>query len=209
MHSAHKSFFGMNTVVSHTVYDGKAEKAAAAAQNEAQRLEGLFSRFVPGSDISRLNKAAGGGGVELSPETCDVLSIGMECSRNTCGCFDMTVGPLVRLWKEGAPPAEPEIAAARKLTGITSLALDRKRRTASLAKAGQSVDLGGIGKGYAADRMLAVFRKHRVSSAFTDFGGNVAVLGAKPDGTPWKIGIRHPMRRTLWQAYCRSRTGRS
>lgn len=184
----------MNTVVSHTVYGGRAERAAAAAQQEAQRLEGLFSRFIPASDISRLNKAAGGGEVKLSPETCDVLAAGLACSRNTGGCFDITVGPLVRLWKDGEPPAEWEIAAARELTGIVSLSLDRRRRTASLAKAGQGVDLGGIGKGYAADRILSVFRKYRVTSAFADFGGNIAVLGSKPDGTPWQVGIRHPKR---------------
>jgi len=195
MQSAHSSFFGMNTVISHTVYGGKAKKAAAAAQGEARRLEGLFSRFIPGSDIARLNRSSGGGNVKLSPETCEVLSIGLNCSRDTDGCFDITAGPLVRLWKGGAAPSEMEIAAARELTGFSTLSLDRSGRMASLAKAGQCVDLGGIGKGYAADRMLSVFRKHRVTSAFADFGGNVAVLGAKPDGTPWKIGIRHPQQK--------------
>jgi len=72
------------------------------------------------------------------------------------------------------------------------LLLDPVRRTAGLRRAGQSVDLGGIGKGYAADRFIQVFREYGVSSAFTNIGGNVAALGARPDGSAWRVGIRHP-----------------
>lgn len=194
MRSARNSFLCMNTVVSNSAYGGAADKAVEDARLEALRLERLLSRFLPESDIARLNRAAGSERVRLSPEAFEVLTIGAECAEMTGGCFDMTVGPLVRLWTEAEQPDERSIAAARELTGLGALTLRRQGRAAGLAMPGQRVDLGGIGKGYAADRMLAVFRRRRVRSAFTDFGGNIALLGAKPDGSPWRVGIRHPGR---------------
>lgn len=185
---------GMSTLISYTAYGGRAEKALAAARQETRRLEGLLSRFLPGSDVAKLNRAAGQGSVRLSREAFEALEIGQECARSTDGCFDMTVGPLVRLWNEGGAPSRQAIDAARELTGFSALRLQRRGRAAGLDRAGQSVDLGGVGKGYAADRIVELFQKHGVTSAFTDFGGNVAALGAKPDGSPWRIGVRHPLR---------------
>lgn len=190
-----KSYLGMNTVISHTAYGRHADRAILAAQRESARLENLLSRFIPGSDIDRLNRAAGAGFVKLNPETVALLQTALLCAQNTQGCFDVTVGPLVRFWgKHGGsiPPPQEELDAACALVGYASLRTNRRASAASLAHAGQSVDLGGIGKGYAADRMLRTMRKHGVKSAFTDIGGNVATLGAKPDGLPWRIGIRHP-----------------
>ncbi len=193
---AQKTYLGMSTVISHTAYGIRAEKALEAAQKETRRLEGLLSRFLPGSDIAKLNRAAGRKSVRLSREAFEALSAGLACSENTDGYFDMTVGPLVRLWNgDGGTPSRQAVGAARELTGFSSLRLQKRGRTAGLSKPGQSVDLGGIGKGYAADRVTEIFRKHGISSAFTDFGGNVAALGAKPDGSPWRIGIRHPLRK--------------
>ena len=192
---ARHTFLAMNTVAEITLYGGRAERALAAAEAEAKRLESLFSRFLPTSDIGLLNRAAGMGPVRLHPETFEVLSIARDCSRNTGGCFDCTVGPLVRLWRASAlPPDERAIEAARKLTGFEALMLNKRGFTAAFPRTGQSADLGGVGKGYAADRMLAVFRRHGVRSACLDFGGNVALLGAKPGGIPWTVGVRHPGR---------------
>jgi thiamine biosynthesis lipoprotein len=70
--------------------------------------------------------------------------------------------------------------------------LDPGKRTAGLRRVGQSIDLGGIGKGFAGDRFLEIFKKYGISSAFTNIGGNVAAIGAKPDGSPWRVGIQHP-----------------
>ena len=193
--SARISFLAMDTVVTHTAFGPHAEQAVRAARKETRRLEGLLSLFLPNSDISKLNRAAGRGGVRLHRETVEALEIGCQCAENTGGCFDMTVGPLVRLWNAAPePPPQEKLDAARSLIGFRGLRLAQRGRTARLAKAGQSVDLGGVGKGYAADRVAKVFRKHGVTSAFTDFGGNVMALGAKPDGSPWTVGVRHPLR---------------
>jgi thiamine biosynthesis lipoprotein len=78
------------------------------------------------------------------------------------------------------------------LVGYEDLTLDRDRMTVGLKRTGQSIDLGGIGKGFAADKIVELFRGYGISSAFTNFGGNVAAIGSKPDGSPWHVGIRHP-----------------
>ncbi len=192
---AQTAFLAMNTVVSHTAYGRRAGQALLAAQRETERLEKLFSRFLPDSDIARLNRSAGGEGVRVAHETLAVLRLGLECALQTEGCFNPAVGPLVRLWHTPLiKPSQPEIETARALSDVQTLQLQARGRKARLARAGQSVDLGGIAKGYAADRMVEIFRRHGVRSAFTDFGGNVAVLGAKPDGSPFTVGIRHPQR---------------
>ena len=82
-----KTCLGMSTVISHTAYGGRAERAVEAAQKETRRLEGLLSRFLPESDIARLNRAAGHGSVRLSREAFEALSIGLACSQNTDGVF--------------------------------------------------------------------------------------------------------------------------
>jgi len=192
---AQTAYCCMNTLVSHTVYGKHAERALRMAQCETRRLESRMSRFIAGSDIHRLNSAAGVEPVKMHRDVFAVLEAGILHARQTDGRFDITVNPLARLWEAGsAQPTVQEIDDARELVGFQKLLLHRKGRKAYLPKAGQCVDLGGIGKGYAADRMLDVFRRCGVRSAFTNFGGNVAVLGSKPDGSPWKIGIRHPLR---------------
>ena len=191
---AQKIFLAMNTVVSHTAYGRMAGWALTAAQRETRRLERLFSRFLPDSDIARLNRTAGGDGIRMARDTFAALSIGRECAKQTDGCFAITAGPLVRLWN--TPHAQPkpwQIDEAKLLSGNHALQLRPRGRMARLMQADQSVDLGGIGKGYAADRMLDTCKRFGIRSAFADFGGNVAVLGSKPDGSPWTIGIRHPL----------------
>ena len=191
---ASASYACMNTVVSHTAFGRRAGRAVREARRDTLRMEGLLSRFIAGSDIQRLNAAAGGRPVKLHRETVAVLEAGARYARQTDGRFDITISPLTRLWAaDRRQPTAGELSGARGLVGIHSLLLDSKHKTACLSKAGQCVDLGGIGKGYAADRVLEVFRRCGVRSALTDFGGNVAALGSRPDGSPWKIGIRHPL----------------
>ncbi len=193
---ARATCLGMGTAITSVVYGPAAEKALAAASRETERLEKRLSRFLPGSDVDRLNRSAGRGGVRLGRDAFAVLTLALACARNTDGCFDVTVGPLVRLWNDCAPqvPAAPELERALALTGYGSLRLRRFGRFAALAGSGRSVDLGGIGKGYAADRAIRAFRKRGATSAYVDFGGDVVTLGARPDGSPWRIGIRNPRR---------------
>jgi thiamine biosynthesis lipoprotein len=196
MLGAESKNFGMSTVMTHRVFGKQAGKVFKAIRAETVRLEKLLSRFIPGSEISRVNRSAGVRCERLSDDTYTVLSRAIELSEYCRGLFDVTIGPLVSLWNSGKhtcqSPEESRIRQVLPLVDYTNLLLEPYKKTAGLQKPGQSIDLGGIGKGYAGDKFLEVFRKYGVSSAFTNLGGNVVALGTKPDGSPWRVGIRHP-----------------
>jgi thiamine biosynthesis lipoprotein len=186
----------MGTVMTHRAFGKHAEACLQAVCGEVARLERLLSRFLPGSEINRVNRSAGKECERVGRETYDVLSEAVEFSRSYPGCLDVTIGPLVSLWRiareTSAQPDESDISRVLPLVNHRDLVLNPRRRTAGLRKAGQSVDLGGIGKGFAGDRILGVYRRYGVSSAYSNLGGNVVTVGARPDGTPWQIGIQHP-----------------
>ncbi len=186
----------MGTVVNQAVYGDGAPAAALAALREIRRLEGLLSRFSPRSEISKLNRAAGGKPVRLRPEAIENLAEAVVVSRLSDGAFDVTACPLVRLWsvtaENPALPSDSAIAEARELVDYRSLSVDPASRTACLQKSGMAVDLGGIAKGYAADMAIDVYRSKGIASAMIDLGGNVAVLGNRQDGSPWSVGIQDP-----------------
>ena len=193
---AQTTHHAMGTVMVHKAFGHHAEESIQAVCQEVARLEGLLSRFLPASDVGRVNRSAGVQREKISRETYDVLSEAVEFSRRFPGCFDVTVGPLVSLWKVGrgslAQPDDARIKQALTLVNYRDLILDCGKMTAGLRNAGQSVDLGGIGKGVAGDRIAEVFKRFGISSAYSNLGGNVVTVGAKPDGSPWQIGIQHP-----------------
>lgn len=193
---ATRTHFAMGTVMSHKVFGMYAEDSLDAVCREISRLEELLSRFIPESDVSHINQSAGKDPVRISPETFDVLTRTVEMSSICQGRFDITIAPLVDLWNIGKEsfhlPTEKEIKHTLALVNPQDLILDPDNRTARLKKAGESIDLGGIGKGYAGDRILELFRAFGIQSAYSNLGGNVVTLGAKPDGKPWQIGIQHP-----------------
>lgn len=191
---------GMCTEIAHLAFGKKAAQALRAVKKEAQRLEQLFSRFLPESDIGRINRFAGVKHEKISAETCEVLSKAKKISEISQGLFDITVGPLADLWSiktASEPPPDNLIERVLSLISYNDLELDADRKKAKLTKPGQSVDLGGIGKGFASDCFVEIFRKHGVASAFSNIGGNVSTLGCKPDGSPWQVGIRHPRQNSL------------
>jgi thiamine biosynthesis lipoprotein len=193
---AQSTHAAMGTVMAHKAFGKRAGECLAAVRAEITRIEQHLSRFLPDSDISRLNRSAGLRGERLSPDSYMVLAQALDFSRQCRGCFDVTIGPLVDLWTagkaDGQPPDEAAIRRVLPLVNDRDLVLDPHASTAVLHRAGQSVDLGGIGKGFAGDRILAVYREFGIASAYSNLGGNVVTLGAKPDGSPWQIGIQHP-----------------
>lgn len=193
--AAESVHFGMGTSMAHKAYGPYVHEALKATEGEAQRLEELLSRFLPGSDIARVNGSAGIKREKITEEAFAVLFRAAEFSRICHGFFDVTIGPLVDLWdykNAVCAPPEAKIKQMLSLVDHSCLTLDPKDLTAMLKKPGQSIDLGGIGKGYASDRFMEVFRRYGVTSAYSNIGGNVSTLGAKPDGSPWRVGIRHP-----------------
>ena len=186
----------MGTVMTHKAFGLHAQDSLGAVCSEVVRIEGLLSRFLPDSDISRVNRLAGIESERVSVETYEVLSKAVEFSQSFRGCFDVTIAPLVSLWKSGqealAQPDEWSIKRVLPLVNFRDLVLDPREITAGLRNAGQSVDLGGIGKGFVGDKIVEVFESFGISSAYSNLGGNVVTVGAKPDGSPWHIGIQHP-----------------
>ncbi|WP_025691913.1 FAD:protein FMN transferase [Paenibacillus zanthoxyli] len=187
---------GMGTVITHKAFGKHAEESIRAVCEVTVRMEELLSRFIPGSEISRVNRSAGRKCEKISNEVYEVLSRAVEFSTCCRGIFDVTIGPLVTLWNIGndasKPPDESRIEQTLPLVNYADLILDPCEKSAGLKKTGQFIDLGGIGKGFAGDKFLEVFKKYGVSSACTNIGGNVVTLGAKPDGSPWRVGIQHP-----------------
>jgi thiamine biosynthesis lipoprotein len=153
---------------------------------------------MPDSEVARVNELAGIGSVAVSSDTYDALLGARTFSACCPGLFDLTIGPLVDLWRKsratGEPPAPSIVRQLLPLVDHAGVWLDPRTRTAQLRSTGQSVDLGGIGKGFAGDKFREIFRSVGVSSALSDIGGNVVTLGARPDGSAWRVGIRHPRR---------------
>ena len=176
------------------------EAAAVAAFDavfaEFERLEALMSVWRPGSDILRLNAAAGEHPVSVSPEVVEVLSIARQVSEWTDGTFDVTFGALSDLWKfdhdQDNTIPDPAIVRERlPLVDYRALDIDPRGGTAFLRRKGMKVHLGGIGKGYAVDRAVAIIRSRGLRDFMIQAGGDLYVAGQR-DGRPWRLGIRDP-----------------
>lgn len=157
-------------------------------------FEAKYSRFLPDSLIGRINQSAGREWVEIDPETQQLLALCQELHFITRGAFDVTALPLIRLWNwKARPPALPEpeaIAAARELVGWPKL--QRRDGQVFLPQAGMSLDLGGVGKEYAVDRVVQLAASFGIRSALVDFGQDLRVLGTPPDKPAWHIGLQDP-----------------
>lgn len=189
--------FCMGTIITQRVYGENAEIAAIKVEDEIKRLESLMSFFLESSEVTKLNNAAGKNEVELGCEVLYVLNRAKYFSELCGGTFDITIGPVAKLWgvftDHAKIPSPKEINDALSFTGYKDISINNGLGTAKLEKSGESVDLGAIAKGYAADRAIEIYKQHGIESAFINLGGNVMVLGNKPDGTPWKIGIQNPI----------------
>ena len=165
----------MGTVMTHQAFGSRAEESLMAVRGEIARLEGLFSMFIPESDISRINRSAGKKSEKISPETCTVLGEAVRFSRRFPGYFDVTLGPLVDLWRrEGEsfiPPAEENIRKTITLVNYRDIILNIREKTAALRQVGQAIDLGGLGKGFAGDSLRRLLQNFDVTSAYSNLGG--------------------------------------
>jgi len=170
-----------------------AESAIAAAFAEMRRIENLMSPQIEQSDVWRLSHGAGP--FEVSVETSEVLGLGQAVARQSGGAFDLSLGRLKQLWgiETATPriPADEEIRAALQGTGPDSLRLEGQ--TVFKQQSDLRVDLGGIAKGFAIDRAVAVLRQAGVLHASVNAGGDLRLLGDRGD-RPWRIGIQHPRR---------------
>lgn len=169
----------------------QAEKACRAAYSRIAALEDVMSDYRPRSELMRLCEKAGQGPQKISPDLHRVLSRAQTIARQSGGGFDVTVGPLVQLWrtarKNKTLPEEAAIRDAQNRVGYENLKLGRG--TAELAVPGMRLDLGGIGKGFAADEALKELRRNGIKSALIEMGGDLRLGDAPPGTKGWKISV--------------------
>lgn len=188
--------FLMDTVVEITAYGPGAEQGGKAAFAELKRLHDLSNNFDPASQVSQINQAAGRSKVKADPDLIAMLLRSNELAQKLDGTFDVTIGPLTDLWGIGRKgdyvPTQEDIDKTLPLVNYRLVAVDPAAGTVFLPKEGMKLDLGGIAKGYAVDKIIAILKNHGVKSALVNAGGDVRVIGRRPDGNPWRIGVMHP-----------------
>lgn len=174
------------------------QAAGRAALAEASRLDALLSNYKPDSEWSAMNRTAASRPFTASPELFALLEASAAYSRASDGAFDISVGPLMTVWGffrgEGALPSGPEIAAGLARVGHGHVILDSAARSVRFARPGVELDPGGIGKGYAIDRMADLLRSRGVTRAWISAGGSTIYgLGRPPDDPRgWPVTIRSP-----------------
>jgi len=196
-----KSADAMGSTYSIALYGSdrvKMEASIDAAFDEVRRLDELLSNYLPGSQWSEVNRNAAVKPVKVSPELFQVLSACVEYSRESEGAFDITVGPLMKVWGfykgSGHLPHKPEIVAALAKVGYRHIVLDPAAQTVRFDRPGVEMDPGGIGKGYAVDRMVEVLRKNGFRTALiAGSGSSIYGMGAPPDEPRgWPVKIKDP-----------------
>lgn len=172
----------------------EAKIAANKAFEEAHRLDKILSDYLSESELSKLSQHSGTPQFfSLSSDLFSVLARSQELAFATQGQFDITIGPLSRLWRiarfKKRLPSDEKLFNAHKRVGYKNLILDYKQKKAKLLKVGMVLDLGGIAKGYAADQMLKIINKHNISRVLIDAGGDLLVGDAPLGKKGWKITI--------------------
>lgn len=179
--------------------DGEAIAGALEASlDEVDRLDRLMSHYREDSPLSRINREAARAPVTVDRELFDFIALALKYGVESDGSFDITVGSLMKVWgffrSSGRVPSDQDLNRSRQLTGFRHVALNARERTIRFDRDGVELDLGGIAKGYAVDRAVAVLRRHRVTSALVSAcGSTIYGLGHPPDGTHWTVDIQDPL----------------
>lgn len=174
--------------------EDSANTAARAVYERIKQLNAVMSDYEPDSELMLLCKTAGQGkAVPVSRDLRGVLAKSLALSKASDGAFDVTVGPMVRLWRKARRskmmPTEDQLDEARKVVGYQFVRLDEKASTVELLKPGMQLDLGGIGVGYAIDESFLVLKQHGIRSAMIDASGDIGVSDPPPGEKGWRIGI--------------------
>jgi len=172
-----------------------AQAAATAGFAEIRRLEELLSTWIPTSELSRVNASAGVMPVQVSPETLTVVQRAIQVAEMTDGGFNIAIGPAVDAWRVTESqriPTESELEALRPLVDLMSVHVDVRDQTIYLGKVRMRIDVGGIGKGYAADQAVEALRKAGAIAGVVALSGDIKTFGRLPGGKLFPVGIQHP-----------------
>ena len=189
--TAGTTFFAMDTVMTLRLYEGGDEALLDAAEDRVRELEALWSVTDENSEIYALNRDGAAAG--LSPETADLLDTALGMCERTGGALDISIYPVLRAWGfttgEYAVPDDETLSALLPMVDYTQVQQDG---TYACLSEGMEIDLGSVAKGCTGWWLAHLLRENGVTSALLDLGGNIQAVGAKPDGSPWRIGIRDP-----------------
>ena len=180
-----------------TADEGAARAAFDAVFKEFDRLDALMSVWRPGSDVLRINAAAGESAVPVGTDVRDALKVARQVSEWTGGKFDVTYAALSDLWKfdyqnqDGSVPSLDAIRARLPLIDYRQIEIDDRAGTVFLKRKGMRMNLGGIGKGYAVERAVNILRRAGLRDFMIQAGGDLYV-GGKRNGRPWKLGVADP-----------------
>lgn len=188
--------FAMDTVMTFHIIHPDGETLLIDAEQEVKRLEKLFSVTQKDSDIQKINDNAGKEAVSVSADTLALLQAGKQLGKATHHTFDIAIYPIVKAWgfteSDYTVPTQETLNELLPLTKAEDITIDTDASTVYLEQEGMAVDLGGIAKGYASDKLAELLKKKGVKSAWLSLGGNVCAIGNKPDGSPWKIAVQNP-----------------
>jgi len=188
----------MGTLVAITAVGATKEEAHVSIEtgfHEIKRLEQLLSTWISTSELSQVNAAAGQRQIVVSRETLDLISRSIEIAGLTDGGFNIAIGPAVEAWNVTARqriPSHAELQALKPLVDWSTIQIDRLASTIFLPKPGMRIDVGGIGKGYAADRAVDVMRKAGARGGVVALSGDIKTFGDLPGMKGFPVGIRHP-----------------
>jgi len=184
-----REFFAMDTYMTLRAY-GADDETMSALTDEVYALENLLSTTREGSDIYALNET---GEALLDPRTQEILQFALDMCAETEGALDITIYPAVAAWGfttgEYRVPGEAELATLLEAASYRDVTIENGKVT---LPQGGMIDLGSVAKGYTADILSGLLREAGVTSAVMDLGGNIQTVGAKPDGSPWRIAVRSP-----------------
>ena len=171
-----------------------ANRAADLAFDEIRRIEKIMSTYIPESEISQINDSAGKEWMNVHPELLYVIQEALRYSRLSEGAFDISFKPLTRIWsfkEESWPPERKEVEDVLPLINYENVLIDEQGRI-RLKHPGMSIGLGGIAKGYAVDRAMAVLEEQGISHAIVNAGGDMRIAGRHSEERPWRVGIQDP-----------------
>ena len=191
--SASRTVFAMDTVMDLTAYGKNADTAVETAASRINELEQRFSVTLENSDISTANRASGET-VTVSDDTAALVSEALEYCDATSGALDISVYPVLKAWgfttEEYRVPETDELQELLSCVDYAKISCDGNMLT---VPDGMEIDLGSVAKGYTGDQVMQIFRDQGVTSGLISLGGNVQSLGAKPDGSLWRIAIQNPL----------------
>jgi thiamine biosynthesis lipoprotein len=184
------------TIVTQEVYGKNAKEIVINATEKMKAFEKKLSLFRDDSIISEINRSSGECMVDIDSDTLQIIKTAKQYSELTDGLFDITIAPLVKAWGINTPNArvleDNEIEQVLELVDYNKVLLLEEEKKIFLKQKGAMIDLGGIAKGYIADKIIDYYKEAKVERAFVNLGGNVKVLNTKKEFEPWKIGIKYP-----------------